>query len=106
VNLHPHHDGSEIYVSDAAPIIGQEITLKVRVPKSYHFEKAFIRVYEDGEPRSYELEFTKSDAKEVWLQVKIKVVNDVKCLCFSKQINEVNTRLLSRQTYKKCVLLF
>jgi alpha-glucosidase len=75
VNLHPHHDGSEIYVSDAAPIIGQEITLKVRVPKSYHFEKAFIRVYEDGEPRSYELEFTKSDTKEVWLQVKIKVVN-------------------------------
>jgi alpha-glucosidase len=75
VILHPHHDGSEVYVSDAAPVIGQVITLKVRVPKSYHFEKSFIRVYEDGEPRSYELNLAKSDANEVWLQVKIKVVN-------------------------------
>lgn len=73
--LTPHHDGSEVYVSNAAPEIGQTITLKVRVPKSYHFEKSFIRVYEDGEPRSYELNLAKSDANEVWLQVKIKVVN-------------------------------
>lgn len=73
--LHPHHDGSEVYVSNAAPEIGQTITLKVRVPKSYHFEKTFIRVYEDGEPRSYELNLAESDANEVWLQVKIKVVN-------------------------------
>lgn len=73
--LHPHHDGSEVYVSNAAPEIGQTITLKVRVPKSYHFEKSFIRVYEDGEPRSYELNLAESDANEVWLQVKIKVVN-------------------------------
>jgi alpha-glucosidase len=75
VILHPHHDGSEVYVSNAAPEIGQTITLKVRVPKSYHFEKSFIRVYEDGEPRSYELNLAKSDENEVWLQVKIKVVN-------------------------------
>jgi alpha-glucosidase len=75
VNLHPHHDGSEIYVSNAAPAIGQTITLKVRVPRSYHFEKAFIRVYEDGEPRSYELKLGKASASELWLEVKIKVIN-------------------------------
>lgn len=75
MNLHPHHDGSEIYVSNAAPAIGQTITLKVRVPNSYHFEKGFIRVYEDGEPRSYELKRGKSTASEIWLEVKIKVVN-------------------------------
>lgn len=75
MNLHPHHDGSEIYVSDAAPAIGQTITLKVRVPNSYHFEKAFIRVYEDGEPRSYELKRRKSTASEIWLEVKIRVIN-------------------------------
>jgi alpha-glucosidase len=75
VTLRPHHDGSEIYVSNAAPAIGQTITLKVRVPNSYHFEKAFIRVYEDGEPRSYELKRGKSTASEIWLEVKIKVVN-------------------------------
>jgi alpha-glucosidase len=75
VTLRPHHDGSEIYVSNAAPAIGQTTTLKVRVPNSYHFEKAFIRVYEDGEPRSYELKRGKSTASEIWLEVKIKVVN-------------------------------
>lgn len=75
MNLHPHHDGSEIYVSNAAPAIGQTITLKVRVPRSYHFEKAFIRVYEDGEPRSYELKLGKASASELWLEVKIKVIN-------------------------------
>lgn len=75
MTLRPHHDGSEIYVSNAAPAIGQTITLKVRVPNSYHFEKAFIRVYEDGEPRSYELKRGKSTASEIWLEVKIKVVN-------------------------------
>jgi alpha-glucosidase len=75
VHLHPHHDGSEIYVSNAAPAIGQTITLKVRVPRSYHFEKAFIRVYEDGEPRSYELKLGKASASELWLEVKIKVIN-------------------------------
>jgi alpha-glucosidase len=51
-SLFPHHDGSSLYVSDSAPSIGDSITLKVRVPNSYHFEKGFIRVYEDGEPRS------------------------------------------------------
>jgi alpha-glucosidase len=45
VILHPHHDGSEIYVSDSAPSIGQIVTLRVRVPHSYEFEKAFIRVF-------------------------------------------------------------
>ena len=75
MTLRPHHDGSEIYVSNAAPAIGQTTTLKVRVPNSYHFEKAFIRVYEDGEPRSYELKRGKSTASEIWLEVKIKVVN-------------------------------
>ena len=75
MNLYPHHDGSEIYVSNAAPAIGQAITLKVRIPRSYHFEKAFIRVYEDGEPRTYELKLGKANASELWLEVKIKVIN-------------------------------
>ena len=71
----PHHDGSSLYVSDSAPSIGDVITLKVRVPNSYHFEKGFIRVYEDGEPRSYELKAGKKNDIECWYEVKISVVN-------------------------------
>ena len=74
-SLFPHHDGSSLYVSDSAPSIGDSITLKVRVPNSYHFEKGFIRVYEDGEPRSYELKAGKKNDVECWYEVKITVVN-------------------------------
>ena len=74
-SLFPHHDGSSLYVSDSAPSIGDSITLKVRVPNSYHFEKGFIRVYEDGEPRSHELKAGKQNDVESWYEVKITVVN-------------------------------
>jgi alpha-glucosidase len=45
------------------------------VPHSYEFEKAFIRVYEDGEPRSYELKAGESSNTEIWLEISIKIVN-------------------------------
>jgi alpha-glucosidase len=74
-SLSPHHDGSALYVSNSAPQIGDTITLKVRVPNSYAFEKGFIRVYEDGEPRSYELSAGKKNDVERWFEVNITVVN-------------------------------
>jgi alpha-glucosidase len=71
----PHHDGSELYVSNAAPNLGDHVTFRVRVPKSYLFAKAFIRIYEDGEPRSYELLLEKESANESWFKYKFKVSN-------------------------------
>jgi alpha-glucosidase len=73
--LQPHHDGSELYVSNSAPKIGDRITLKIRVPDDYQYEKAFIRVYEDGEPRSYELKKRSKGKNEHWLSITIEVVN-------------------------------
>lgn len=71
----PHHDGSELYVSDAAPAIGQTVTLRLRVPHTYTFEKAFIRLYHDGEPRSFELKAGKNDGVETWWSVKVVIEN-------------------------------
>lgn len=71
----PHHDGSEIYVSNSAPKVGEKITLRVRVPQSYTFAKAFIRIYEDGEPRSYELKKESSNKSESWWKIKVEIVN-------------------------------
>ena len=71
----PHHDGSELYVSNAAPEIGNQVTLKVRVPVSYQFSEGFIRVYEDNEPRIYKLKLTSSSQTEKWLEVKITIHN-------------------------------
>jgi alpha-glucosidase len=73
--LSPHHDGSSLYVSNSAPSIGDTITLKLRIPNSYNFEKGFIRIYEDGEPRSYELKPGKENGIERWYEVKITVIN-------------------------------
>ena len=73
--LAPHHDGSELYVSNHAPRVGETITLRVRIPKSYSFKKSFIRLYEDGEPRSYELNLMEKGKQEAWWGVTITMVN-------------------------------
>ena len=74
-SLFPHHDGSELYVSNSAPRIGQKVVLKVRVPHAYTFEKGFVRIYEDGEPRSYELVLGSKGGSEDWYQVEVSIVN-------------------------------
>jgi alpha-glucosidase len=74
-SLYPHHDGSELYVSNSAPKIGEFVTLKVRIPLDYTFAKAFVRVYHDGEPRSFELEKDSANKIESWWKVKVEIVN-------------------------------
>ena len=55
-NKFPHHDGSELYVSNSAPKLGEKVTFKVRVPSTYTFDTALIRFYHDGEPRTATLD--------------------------------------------------
>jgi alpha-glucosidase len=71
----PHHDGSDLYVSNSAPKIGDKVTLKVRVPKDYTFDEAYIRLYEDAEPRTYKLQEAASSKVERWFEVKIQITN-------------------------------
>ncbi|KGA18746.1 hypothetical protein GM51_7890 [freshwater metagenome] len=71
----PHHDGSDLYVSNSAPKIGDKVTLKVRVPMSYTFDEAYIRLYEDAEPRTHKLDEKSSSKTERWFEVKITITN-------------------------------
>ena len=71
----PHHDGSDLYVSNSAPKIGDKVTLKVRVPNDYLFEKAMLRIYHDGEPRIFEMKLTKKGAVESWYQATVEIHN-------------------------------
>jgi len=71
----PHHDGSDLYVSNSAPKIGDKITLKVRVPNDYLFEKAMLRIYHDGEPRIFEMKLSKKGKVESWYQVNVEIMN-------------------------------
>lgn len=71
----PHHDGSDLYVSNGAPKIGDKVTLKVRVPNDYLFEKAMLRIYHDGEPRIFEMKLTKKGSVESWYQTTVEILN-------------------------------
>ena len=71
----PHHDGSDLYVSNSAPKIGDKVTLRVRVPKGYTFDEAYIRLYEDAEPRTHKLDEKISSKTERWFEVKIQITN-------------------------------
>ena len=73
--LEPHHDGSELYVSNPAPKLGEKVTFKVRVPNSYKFKDAVIRYYHDGEPRTAHLKKVKRNRFETWWGVTIPIIN-------------------------------
>ena len=75
--LRAHHDGSELYVSNAAPKIGEYVELKVRIPKSDKPEKIFVRLFHDGEPRTFELKKGKSTKVETWWSVSIEIMNAI-----------------------------
>ena len=73
--LEPHHDGSDLYVSNAAPKLGESVTFKVRVPNNYKFKDAVIRYYSDGEPRTAHLKRISKTRVESWWGVKIQILN-------------------------------
>jgi len=56
--------------------------LRVRVPHSYTFARSFVRLYHDGEPRSFELALERRDATESWWAVKVKIENPSTCYRF------------------------
>ena len=46
----PHHDGSSLYISDAAPRLGDVVTVWVRVPAAAGVGAVHLRTTPDGEP--------------------------------------------------------
>ena len=71
----PHHDGSELYVSDDAPKLGSEVTVRVRIPNSYTFDHGLIRFYSDSEALVLPLKREKNGAIESWWSVKLPIKN-------------------------------
>jgi len=73
----PHHDGSELYVSNRAPNLGETITLKIRVPKKDPAKQIFIRILQDGEPVTYTLKKVRTTSTETWWQVKVEIISPI-----------------------------
>lgn len=74
LSILPHHDGSEIYLSNAAPKLGQKVTFKFRAGSEFPIEKAILRLYHDGEPRFFAMKKTVI-GKEQWWQASVAVLN-------------------------------
>jgi alpha-glucosidase len=75
--LSPHHDGSDLYVSNSAPKIGEKVRLRVRVPKGDKVLNIWVRLFYDGEPRTFELKKGRASAYETWWSVEIEIFNPV-----------------------------
>jgi alpha-glucosidase len=71
----PHHDGSELYLSNAAPELGEKVEFKVRSDINQNIETVLIRIYMDGEPRFHELKRGKAKEGENWWSCKLEVIN-------------------------------
>ena len=74
--VHPHHDGSSLYVSNSAPNLGELVTLKLRVPKTYKVSEIYLRIIEDGEARTFPLKRQSSNKVEAWWSVKVSLINE------------------------------
>lgn len=71
----PHHDGSELYVSDIAPQLGDVIELKIRVPRKFKPDEIHLRYFHDGEPRTLEAKKNKVSLIETWWSVRVPIEN-------------------------------
>lgn len=76
--LDPHHDGSAAYVV-GAPVLGEDVTLRVRVP---HGEdgapgatRVVLRAVRDGEPAVSHASRVSEDAAGAWWEVDLRLVN-------------------------------
>ena len=79
--LDPHHDGSPTYVHGAGARLGDEVTLRVRVPHaadgSPGASRVVLRAVRDGEPAVSNAEQVSEDAAGAWWEVGLRLVNRV-----------------------------
>jgi alpha-glucosidase len=61
-----HHDGSEIYVSNLAPAVGEQVTVRLRVPRGLSVDKVLLRVPVDAEPEVHEATLAQEGADSWW----------------------------------------
>lgn len=74
-SLQPHHDGSDLYLSTSSPQLGESVEFRVRVPVSFPLTKMHLRIYHDGEARTFEMAVSASTGSENWWSVRAPVLN-------------------------------
>ncbi|GAB2622720.1 alpha-glycosidase [Paractinoplanes abujensis] len=73
----PHHDGSELYVSDPAPALGDTVTVFVRVPRGTGVSRVHMRWVRDGEPIFTSLKVDHRRGTDTWWRAEITAHNPI-----------------------------
>lgn len=72
----PHHDGSSLYVSTQTPHLGQEVTVRLRVPESYpRLKEVVLRSNPDHEPHWDAARLLGTSAGWIWWEATVTVAN-------------------------------
>ncbi|USQ76883.1 glycoside hydrolase family 13 protein [Ornithinimicrobium cryptoxanthini] len=75
--LTPHHDGSPLYVSQAAPSAGDTVSVRVRIPHGSRVGAVHVRTAPDGEQEFVTATRTHRDDVESWWQAELVLHNPV-----------------------------
>ena len=74
----PHHDGSDLYVSDQAPRPGDTVGVRVRVPEAWGaVASVHVRSTPDREPRFHEARLVGAADGWRWWQAEVEILNPV-----------------------------
>ncbi|MBU2666839.1 glycoside hydrolase family 13 protein [Actinoplanes bogorensis] len=75
--MRPHHDGSELYVSDPAPTLGDTVSVFVRVPRGTGVSRVHMRWVRDGEPIFSSLKVDRRTGGDTWWRGDVTAHNPV-----------------------------
>lgn len=70
-----HHDGSALYVGNAAPELGEQVALRLRVPAELQPEHVLVRTVADGEPKIIEAVAGSVDGADRWWTASLPMRN-------------------------------
>ncbi|HEX9999885.1 MAG TPA: alpha-amylase family glycosyl hydrolase, partial [Actinoplanes sp.] len=74
--MRPHHDGSEAYVSDPVPALGDTVSVFVRVPPGTGVSRVHMRRLQDGEPVFTSAVVDRRDPTgDTWWRAELPVTN-------------------------------
>ena len=77
-----HHDSSEVYLSETLPRIGDEITVRIRLPKTKEVRAVYLRSRPDGEWRRIPMAIDSSDARCDWWSAQMPISMHHNNYCF------------------------
>jgi alpha-glucosidase len=73
----PHHDGSDAYVLERPGELGDEATVRLRVPRAVRVHKVVLRSVVDGEIRPVEAEVDEETDTDIWWRASFEAGNPV-----------------------------